>query len=79
MIKLIQIISSRRCSTLSNIEFTKRQEMSMDKELRHSPNPVIKKISSNELNSILTDNLNALINLFKKYNYELRIAGGAVR
>ncbi len=53
--------------------------MNMDKELSHRSDPVVKKINSNEFNSIFTENLNYLINVFDKYNYELRIAGGAVR
>lgn len=53
--------------------------MSMDKELNARADPVVKKINSNEFNSIFTENLNHLINLFDKYKYELRIAGGAVR
>lgn len=51
----------------------------MDKELNSRIDPVIKKIDSNEFNSVLTENLNYLIGLFDKYKYELRIAGGAVR
>nr|XP_014103330.2 CCA tRNA nucleotidyltransferase 1, mitochondrial [Bactrocera oleae] len=41
--------------------------------------PVLKKIDSPEFQSIFTDELQALIDIFKRYNYELRIAGGAVR
>lgn len=53
--------------------------MNMDKELSPRADPIVKKINSNEFNSIFTENLNYLINLFDKYKYELRIAGGAVR
>lgn len=53
--------------------------MNMDKELNSRTDPVVKKIQSNEFKSIFDDNLNDLINLFDKYKYELRIAGGAVR
>ncbi|XP_030753461.1 CCA tRNA nucleotidyltransferase 1, mitochondrial isoform X2 [Sitophilus oryzae] len=42
-------------------------------------NPVIMKLESPEFRSIFTDELKALIDLFKKYNYEIRVAGGAVR
>lgn len=41
--------------------------------------PVIKKLDSPEFRSVFTPELQTLVNLFKKYNYELRIAGGAVR
>lgn len=53
--------------------------MNMDKHLVHCANPVLKKIDSNEFKSIFTENLTDLIGLFDKYNYEVRIAGGAVR
>ncbi|KAL1512664.1 hypothetical protein ABEB36_002222 [Hypothenemus hampei] len=42
-------------------------------------NPVIMKLESPEFRSLFTKELECLINLFKKYNYEIRIAGGAVR
>lgn len=42
-------------------------------------NPVIMKLESPEFQSIFTDELKTLSELFKKYNYEIRIAGGAVR
>ncbi|XP_055839808.1 CCA tRNA nucleotidyltransferase 1, mitochondrial [Episyrphus balteatus] len=46
---------------------------------RVRPNPAVKKIDTPEFKSIFTEELHALIGLFEKYNYELRIAGGAVR
>lgn len=42
-------------------------------------NPIIMNLSSPEFRSIFTEELNSLVNLFKKYGYEIRIAGGAVR
>lgn len=42
-------------------------------------NPAIKKVDTLEFRSIFTEELYSLIALFTKYNYELRIAGGAVR
>ncbi|GAB1867271.1 tRNA-nucleotidyltransferase 1, mitochondrial [Camponotus japonicus] len=41
--------------------------------------PVIMKLDCPEFHSVFTPELQTLANLFKKYNYELRIAGGAVR
>lgn len=41
--------------------------------------PVIVKLNSPEFLSIFTPELTALVDLFKKYDYELRVAGGAVR
>ncbi|TMW53834.1 hypothetical protein DOY81_001119 [Sarcophaga bullata] len=46
---------------------------------RMRDNPAVKKIDSPEFKSIFTEELNSLVDLFHKYNYELRIAGGAVR
>uniref|UniRef100_A0A1I8PR30 Poly A polymerase head domain-containing protein n=1 Tax=Stomoxys calcitrans TaxID=35570 RepID=A0A1I8PR30_STOCA len=42
-------------------------------------NPILKKIDSPEFKSIFSEELLTLVDIFKKYNYELRIAGGAVR
>lgn len=42
-------------------------------------NPVIMKLDFPEFKSIFTEELDVLISLFKEYNYEIRIAGGAVR
>ncbi|XP_073827719.1 CCA tRNA nucleotidyltransferase 1, mitochondrial [Musca autumnalis] len=42
-------------------------------------NPIVKKIDTPEFRSIFTEELETLVDLFKKHNYELRIAGGAVR
>lgn len=41
--------------------------------------PVIMKIDSPEFKSIFTNELISLIDLFDKHNYQIRIAGGAVR
>lgn len=41
--------------------------------------PVVMKLDSPEFRSVFTPELQALASLFKKYDYELRIAGGAVR
>ncbi|XP_052868450.1 CCA tRNA nucleotidyltransferase 1, mitochondrial [Anopheles cruzii] len=43
------------------------------------PDPVLMKIDSPEFHSIFTQELKDLIALFDRYNYEIRIAGGAVR
>ncbi|OAD58167.1 CCA tRNA nucleotidyltransferase 1, mitochondrial, partial [Eufriesea mexicana] len=42
-------------------------------------NPVIKKLDDPIYHSILTPELNILTQIFKMYNYDLKIAGGAVR
>ncbi|XP_065086311.1 CCA tRNA nucleotidyltransferase 1, mitochondrial [Ochlerotatus camptorhynchus] len=41
--------------------------------------PVVMKIDTPEFRSIFTKELEDLIDLFKRYNYEVRVAGGAVR
>ncbi|XP_034944284.1 CCA tRNA nucleotidyltransferase 1, mitochondrial [Chelonus insularis] len=45
----------------------------------HRENPVVTVLDTPEFRSIFTPELDVVRNLFKKYNYELRIAGGAVR
>ncbi|XP_004519515.1 CCA tRNA nucleotidyltransferase 1, mitochondrial [Ceratitis capitata] len=42
-------------------------------------NPALKKIDSPEFQGIFTEELRELISIFQRYNYEVRIAGGAVR
>uniref|UniRef100_A0A1A9X1T7 Poly A polymerase head domain-containing protein n=1 Tax=Glossina brevipalpis TaxID=37001 RepID=A0A1A9X1T7_9MUSC len=42
-------------------------------------NPIVMKLNTPEFRSVFTDELQTLVDLFCKYNYELRIAGGAVR
>ncbi|XP_030565261.1 CCA tRNA nucleotidyltransferase 1, mitochondrial [Drosophila novamexicana] len=51
----------------------------LGKPPRMRENPAFKKVDSKEFHSIFTPELKALVALFNKYNYELRIAGGAVR
>lgn len=41
--------------------------------------PVVTKLNDPLFHSLFTPELNTLADLFKKRNYELRIAGGAVR
>jgi tRNA nucleotidyltransferase (CCA-adding enzyme) len=50
-----------------------------NKNLVSRSNPVIKTLNTPEFKSIFTPELQTLSDIFKKYNYELRIAGGAVR
>ncbi|OXU19335.1 hypothetical protein TSAR_004803 [Trichomalopsis sarcophagae] len=45
----------------------------------HRSDPVIKTLDSPEFKSIFTPELNTLADIFKRHNYELRVAGGAVR
>ncbi|XP_011504428.1 PREDICTED: CCA tRNA nucleotidyltransferase 1, mitochondrial isoform X2 [Ceratosolen solmsi marchali] len=50
-----------------------------NKNLLHRSDPVIKILDTPEFKSLFTPELIHLSNIFKKYNFELRIAGGAVR
>lgn len=47
--------------------------------LKCRDNPIVTKLESDEFRSIFTSELEKLVMIFNKYNYEIRIAGGAVR
>ncbi|XP_037921957.1 CCA tRNA nucleotidyltransferase 1, mitochondrial isoform X2 [Hermetia illucens] len=51
----------------------------MEGTLRVRKDPVVVKLDTPEFKSIFTNELYDLIDLFKKYGHEIRIAGGAVR
>ncbi|KAH8344338.1 hypothetical protein KR084_009924 [Drosophila pseudotakahashii] len=51
----------------------------LGKPPRMRKNPAFRKVKTPEFQSIFTPELEELVALFKKYDYELRIAGGAVR
>jgi tRNA nucleotidyltransferase (CCA-adding enzyme) len=51
----------------------------IDENLKIRQDPVVIKLNNSLFHSIFTPDLNTLVELFKKYNYEIRIAGGAVR
>ncbi|XP_071869514.1 CCA tRNA nucleotidyltransferase 1, mitochondrial isoform X1 [Bombus fervidus] len=57
------------------------QKVIMKDELmpRSRSDPVVKKLDNPLFHSIFTPELNTLAQLFRKYNYQLKIAGGAVR
>ncbi|XP_063991356.1 CCA tRNA nucleotidyltransferase 1, mitochondrial isoform X1 [Diachasmimorpha longicaudata] len=57
----------------------KRVRNFMEKMPPSRSDPIIKKLETPEFKSIFTPELEVLTSLFKKYNYEIRIAGGAVR
>lgn len=61
--------------------WNKWTKVEMESELlrKARPEPVIMKLEGPEFRSIFTPELNTLAEVFKKSNYELRIAGGAVR
>ncbi|XP_063831304.1 CCA tRNA nucleotidyltransferase 1, mitochondrial [Ostrinia nubilalis] len=57
----------------------RRVRSKMDMELKSRENPVVTKLDSPEFKSIFTPEVQNLKELFEKYQYEIRIAGGAVR
>lgn len=51
----------------------------MEANLKWRADPVIITLETPQFKSILRKNILDLVALFQKYNYEIRIAGGAVR
>lgn len=51
----------------------------MDPNVKYRENPIVTKLENDLFKSIFTPELNYLVEIFNKYNYEVRIAGGAVR
>lgn len=70
--------------TFNNIQFTDFSESiknlrAMNPDIKIRDDPVVAKLDTSVFKSIFTKNLVDLVDIFKKYNYEIRIAGGAVR
>ncbi|XP_034833936.1 CCA tRNA nucleotidyltransferase 1, mitochondrial [Maniola hyperantus] len=57
----------------------KRVKTSIDMESKCREDPVVLKLDTPEFKNIFTQEVLDLKTLFEKYNYEIRIAGGAVR
>lgn len=74
-------LTSRMPSPVKTIQTELSADMisQLGKTPKMRENPAFTKVDSDEFHSIFTPELEALVALFKKYNYELRIAGGAVR
>uniref|UniRef100_A0A7G3AFA6 Putative cca trna nucleotidyltransferase 1 isoform x2 n=2 Tax=Lutzomyia longipalpis TaxID=7200 RepID=A0A7G3AFA6_LUTLO len=51
----------------------------MDKNVKIRENPIVTKLDYENYKAILTEDLVDLLDLFKKYKYEIRLAGGPVR
>lgn len=60
-------------------KFLLKRSRVMDPNVKYREDPVVKKLDSELFKSIFTSELNYLHEIFTKYNYEIRIAGGAVR
>ncbi|KAG6455496.1 hypothetical protein O3G_MSEX009225 [Manduca sexta] len=57
----------------------RRVKSKMDLELKSRENPIVIKLDTPEFKSILSQEVKYLKELFDKYQYEIRVAGGAVR
>lgn len=51
----------------------------MEGDVKVRNNPIVCKVESPEFQSVFTPELNLLLEIFRKYKHEIRIAGGAVR
>ncbi|XP_017044299.1 CCA tRNA nucleotidyltransferase 1, mitochondrial [Drosophila ficusphila] len=71
----------RRIKTMTSCPREASPELiaQLGKTPRMRDNPAFRKVDTPEFHGIFTAELKELIGLFKKYDYELRIAGGAVR
>lgn len=63
----------------NTIPSRRRLRARMDEELKCRENPVLFKLDSIVFKNIFSPEVVELKKLFDKYNYEIRIAGGAVR
>ncbi|XP_015520219.2 CCA tRNA nucleotidyltransferase 1, mitochondrial [Neodiprion lecontei] len=75
--------SSRRVPTRGATSYSAERWKASKMEGEQAPasrdDPVIMKLDTPEFRTIFTPELKTLAGLFEKYNYEIRIAGGAVR
>lgn len=62
-----------------NKKYLKVHIRKMDPNVKYRENPIVIKIENDLFKSIFTDELTDMLAIFKKYNYEIRVAGGAVR
>lgn len=78
------LIARQRFGTAAptDITFQKTRESKykeMEQNLKYREDPVIMTLDTPQFKSIFTDNRMKLYEIFQKNNYEIRIAGGAVR
>ncbi|KAG7297902.1 hypothetical protein JYU34_018657 [Plutella xylostella] len=57
----------------------RRRRSKIDMDLKSREDPIVTKLDSSEFKSLFTKEVMDLKSLFDKYQYEIRIAGGAVR
>lgn len=78
--KSIRCINSAVNNTnLNQSENVKSKYQQMEANLKWRADPVIVTLDTPQFKSILRKNILDLVAIFQKYNYEIRIAGGAVR
>uniref|UniRef100_A0A336M097 CSON009557 protein n=1 Tax=Culicoides sonorensis TaxID=179676 RepID=A0A336M097_CULSO len=65
-------------STTSESVNVRKRRMEI-KDLKIRENPIVMKLDSPQYHAIFTDELHTLLDLFKKYDFEIRLAGGPVR
>lgn len=73
----IRFISNSIDKTISENVSSKYKELKENFKWRE--NPVIVTLDTPQFQSILQGSIRELVEIFEKYGYELRIAGGAVR
>ncbi|XP_050354036.1 CCA tRNA nucleotidyltransferase 1, mitochondrial isoform X1 [Nymphalis io] len=73
------IVKSLRSYSKINIPRQKRIRSRIDMDLKSREDPVVLKLDTPEFQNIFNQEVIELKKLFDKYNYEIRIAGGAVR
>lgn len=66
-------------NTKNRSENVQSKYKAMEANLKWRADPVITILDTPQFKSILRKNILDLVALFQKYNYEIRIAGGAVR
>ncbi|CAB3245707.1 unnamed protein product [Arctia plantaginis] len=78
ILKCFQFFPNRGYSNSASL-VRKRTRSAIDMGLKSRENPVVLKLESAEFKNIFTPEVLKLKTLFDKYQYEIRIAGGAVR
>lgn len=78
-VRRINNTAANRQTNLNRSANVKSKYKQMEANLKWRANPVIAKLETQQFKSILRKNIMDLVAIFEKYNYEIRIAGGAVR
>jgi hypothetical protein len=73
------IFRSVRVCRLLNLSRCYSTKRNMNPSVEYRKDPVVMKMNNELFNSIFTDELRRLHEIFMKHDYEIRIAGGAVR